>query len=122
MPHYMLSLRPHGNEKVQSLDLAKHVHCLQGLAFETCALKEIPETCPSGPAVTIQGVQQVNIESDEDDASHGVPEDRHLKHGISHIFQPPVPDFFKALHVVQACFGKFEKPKFAESAKCRRRY
>ena len=107
--HSPLSLAPVGDQKVPYLDGCSHIRrCMPKLRYESCTLNELPATFPSGPAVTFPiGVQPVDLSADED-SNLGAPEDRQfVRRYITHVYQP-VPRFYKSLHVVLACFGKYE--------------
>ena len=110
IPHYLLSLAPIDHQiKLPSLnECSKVSNVMPNLGGMTVvSLRDLPATFPSGPPVIFPpSVQAVDLSADED-SNEDEPEDRQVASPISHVYQG-YPTFFKALHCVQATFGKYE--------------
>ena len=110
IPHYLLSLSPIDHQiKLPSLNECPKVSAVMPNlgGMTVVSLRDLPATFLSGPPVIFPpSVQAVDLSADED-SNEDEPEDRQVASPISHAYQG-YPKFFKALHCVQATFGKFE--------------
>ena len=110
IPHYLLSLSPIDHQiKLPSLNECPKVSAVMPNlgGMTVVSLRDLPATFLSGPPVIFpSSVQAVDLSADED-SNEDEPEDRQVASPISHVYQG-YPKFFKALHCVQATFGKFE--------------
>jgi len=110
VPHFLLALIPVENRKLPSLNKCMHVEDAMPIGgLPVTALHKLPTTFLSGPSVTFPpGVEGVTLDgtTDEDSNTIAAPGDRRVVN-VRTVFQDG-PTFFEKLHVVQACFGKYD--------------